>query len=123
MIHNDIALAEALYHLADSHSELQAITQSLSITTFRYIPNDLAQDKSAAVEAYLNTLNQELLSRLQTSGEAFVSNAVVDGKYVLRACIVNFRTTLDDIEALPKIVVRIGQLLDAELRPEDLRVR
>jgi glutamate/tyrosine decarboxylase-like PLP-dependent enzyme len=123
MIRNDIALAEALYHLADSHSELQAITQSLSITTFRYIPNGLAQDEPETIEAYLNTLNKELLSRLQKSGEAFVSNAVMDGKYVLRACIVNFRTTLDDIEALPKIVVRIGRMLDAELRPEDLRVR
>ena len=83
----------------------------------------LAQDEPEAIEAYLNTLNKELLSRLQKSGEAFVSNAVMDGKYVLRACIVNFRTTLDDIEALPKIVVRIGRMLDAELRPEDLRVR
>jgi aromatic-L-amino-acid/L-tryptophan decarboxylase len=34
---------------------------------------------------------------------------------VLRACIVNFRTTQSDIEALPEIVVRLGQKVHAEL--------
>jgi hypothetical protein len=30
---------------------------------------------------------------------------------------VNFNTTVDDIEALPAIVVRLGQQVHAELRP------
>ena len=56
----------------------------------------------------------ELLERLQKGGEAFVSNAVIDGSYFLRVCIVNFRTTEDDIRALPEIVKRVGsQLLTA----------
>ena len=117
MIRDDIALADALYRLVDAHSELQAITHSLSITTFRYVPNDLPQDESET-EVYLNELNQELLNRLQSGGEVFVSNAVVDGKYVLRVCIVNFRTTLNDIEALPEIVIREGRKIDVEMRPE-----
>ena len=29
--------------------------------------------------------------------EVFVSNAVLGGRYVLRACIVNFRTALNDV--------------------------
>lgn len=115
MIRDDIALARALYNLADSNPELQAITHNLSITTLRYVPKDLLMDESK-IESYLNKLNQELLNRLQAGGEAFVSNAVVDGKYVLRACIVNFRTTLNDIEALPEIVVREGRKLHMELR-------
>ena len=44
------------------------------------------------VERHLDALNRELLDRLQRGGEAFVSNAVVGGRYVLRACIVNFHT-------------------------------
>ena len=52
-------------------------------------------------EEYLNRLNEELLHRLKTSGEVFVSNAVVRGTFLLRACIVNFRTTLADVEAVP----------------------
>ena len=39
----------------------------------------------------------------------------------LRACIVNFRTTLSDVEALPEIVVRLGRQLDSEMRPKALR--
>lgn len=117
MIRDDIALAEELYKLADSHPQLQAVTHNLSIATFRYIPPGLSPDDPATGE-YLNQLNQELLNRLQTGGEVFVSNAVVEGKYVLRACIVNFRTTLNDIEALPEIVVRLGKMLDAQMRRE-----
>jgi len=121
MIREDIALAEELYKLVDSHPELQPLTQNLSITTFRYIPSDLAPDDPATGE-YLNKLNQELLNRLQAGGEIFVSNAVIEGKYVLRACIVNFRSTLNDIEALPEIVVRQGRMLDAEMRRKFLKV-
>ena len=72
------------------------------------------------VEVYLNDLNRELLNRLQGSGEAYVSNAVVDGRFLLRACIVNFRTTLEDVEALPPLVARLGRAVDAEMRPAGL---
>ena len=41
-------------------------------------------------------------------------------KYALRACIVNFRTTLQDVEALLPIVVRIGNEADKALRPASL---
>ena len=65
-------------------------------------------------------MNAELLTRLQRSGEAFLSNAVVEGKFLLRACIVNFRTSLEDIEALPGIVTRIGREADAAKRMVNL---
>jgi len=58
-----------------------------------------------------------LLDRLQRGGEAFVSNAVIGGRYALRACIVNFHTDFADVEALPEIVARVAQGVDAELRP------
>jgi aromatic-L-amino-acid/L-tryptophan decarboxylase len=120
MISDDIQLAQELYRLVDVQPELQAFTQELSITTFRYIPPDLTPG-SEQVEAYLNQLNAELLLRLQRSGEAFLSNAVVRGTFLLRACIVNFRTALEDIEALPGIVIRIGREVDAAIRPEELK--
>jgi len=120
MIGDDIALARVLYDAVGRHSELETATQHLSITTFRFVPLGLPND-AKTVEPYLNDLNEELLNRLQTSGEAFVSNAIVEGKYVLRACIVNFRTSLSDVEALPEIVVRLGRHLDSEMRPSALR--
>ncbi len=109
MIQDDITLSRRLYQQLDAHPELQACTQALSIATFRYVPLDLQGDVSQATQTYLNTLNEALLERIQQSGEVFVSNAVIDGRYVLRACIVNFHTQAADVDALPGIVVRLGR--------------
>ena len=117
MIGDDMRLSERLYALVDEHPELQALTQGLSITTFRYVPLDLEGESAASdTDAYLNELNEALLVRIQASGEAFVSNAVVAGRYALRPCIVNFHTRETDVEALPEIVARLGREVDAELR-------
>ncbi len=116
MLSDDITLAEALYHRLRDEPELQAVTQNLSITTFRYVPPDLTPGH-AGVDTYLNALNTALLTALQRGGELFVSNAVVDGAFLLRACIVNFRTSMRDIEALPGIVRDAGRIVDRDLRP------
>ncbi len=44
-------------------------------------------------------------------GKAYVSHAWVKGKYVLRVCIVNFRTTEKDITEIVDIITSIGQKL------------
>jgi aromatic-L-amino-acid decarboxylase len=116
MIGDDMALARYLYTLVAEHRELQALTQHLSITTLRYVPLELrASMGSPATEDYLNRVNQQLLVRIESSGEAFLSNAVIGGKYALRCCIVNFRATARDMEALPEIIVRLGRQVHAEL--------
>lgn len=122
MIADDIQLAKRLHELVAKQPELEVSTHSLSITTFRYVPSDLKSGPEKT-EEYLNQLNTELLTRLQNSGEAYISNAVIDGKFTLRACIVNFRTSLADIEALPEIVIRMGREVDLALRPEALKAR
>jgi aromatic-L-amino-acid decarboxylase len=116
MLSDDIRLARELFERIPANPELQAFTQSLSITTFRYAPVDL-DSSDEQVGKYLDELNGELLTRLQNSGEAYLSNAVIQGKFVLRVCIVNFRTSLADIEALLPLVVRIGREADSALRP------
>jgi glutamate/tyrosine decarboxylase-like PLP-dependent enzyme len=117
MIADDVRLSQALAQLVNRHAELELMTQDLSITTFRYVPPDLKTAPSdEQVAQYLDRLNCEILDRLQRGGEAFVSNAVIDGHYALRACIVNFHTSLADVEALPGIVARIGRAAHAELR-------
>ena len=104
MIQDDIILARYLYDLAADHPELEAITHHLSITTLRYVPQELrASLGSKPVEDYLNDLNQRLLAAIEKSGEAFISNAVIAGKYALRFCIVNFRASSGDIEAMPEL--------------------
>lgn len=117
MISDDIALARRLADRVKQYDQLELVTQHLSITTFRFVPRDLAGGTdSADTNVYLDRLNQRILDHLQLGGRAFVSNAIVDGRYALRACVVNFHTTTADIEALPDIVVTAGETVDHELR-------
>jgi glutamate/tyrosine decarboxylase-like PLP-dependent enzyme len=122
MIEDDIKLSNHLFGIIESNPELQAVSQHLSITTFRYVPLNLNL-QNEGVEHYLNELNQKLLDRLNDSGEAYISNAMIDGKFVLRACIVNFRTTQSDIESLPEIVTRIGKQINTELRAAKFKTK
>jgi len=86
MIADDIRLSRAMTQAVSRHAELELITQDLSITTFRDVPCDLrANLRDAQIEKYLNVLNREILEELQRGGETFVSNAIVEGRYVLRA--------------------------------------
>lgn len=98
-IAEDIALARQLFDEVHKYPELEALTTSLSITTFRYNPPGTADP---------NTLNERLLDRIQKSGELFLSNAIIDGQFALRACIVNFRTQPHHIAEIPKIVLRLA---------------
>jgi glutamate/tyrosine decarboxylase-like PLP-dependent enzyme len=117
MIGDDMRLARRLYALVQEHPHFEAFTQNLSITTFRYVPADLAATTGAPdTEDYVQRLNQELLARVERSGEAFLSNAVVDGRFALRACIVNFRTTAADLDDLLTLLVRLGREADTALR-------
>ena len=117
MLGDDIRLSERLHALVSEHAELEPLTQGLSITTFRYVPSDLRpRVGTPQTEEYLTKLNEALLERIQQSGEAFVSNAVIRGRYALRACIVNFNTSIADIEAIPEIVARLGRKADDSLR-------
>ncbi len=107
MIREDIALARLLFELAAIHPELEAVTHNLSITTMRFVPlKDAAP--TADRDEYLNRLNETLLDELQQGGEVFLSNAIVKGKYCLRGCIVNFRTSEKDIREIIEIIVRVG---------------
>ncbi len=120
MIAEDMRLAKMLHSAVARHAEFEAMTQHLSIATFRYVPADLAAKRGTPdVEEYLQRLNQELLSRVERSGEAFLSNAIVGGRFALRACIVNFRTSAEDVDALPSLLARIGREADEIMRGSD----
>lgn len=120
MIADDVRLSRALFAAVSRHPELEPMVQGLSIATFRYAPAEL-RDGSKAAEDYLGALNRELNTRLKRGGRIFLTNAVLDGRFVLRACIVNFRTRLSDVEAVPEIVAAEGRELDHAMRPAGLK--
>ena len=118
-IRDDIGLARLLFQSAEANPDFEARSLNLSVATFRYVPADIFGN-GGAVSEYLNELNKALLAEVQKSGQAFVSNAIVDGDYLLRACVVNFRTTKSDIDSVMKIISAIGRSLDARMRTEYL---
>ncbi|MFL5488341.1 MAG: pyridoxal phosphate-dependent decarboxylase family protein [Gemmatimonadaceae bacterium] len=122
MIADDIELAHRLHESVGKQELLEQGTLSLSISTFRFVPADLRAQAVGDAETtnYLNELNARIATALRLSGRAFVSNAHTEDRYMLRACIVNFRTTLADVRALPGIVVEIGRAIDADLRSRRL---
>jgi glutamate/tyrosine decarboxylase-like PLP-dependent enzyme len=119
-IRGDVRLAERLYDKVDARNDFEAHAVHLSITTFRYVPADLADSASESIAEYLNVLNKALLAELQSGGELFLSNAIANGRYLLRSCIVNFRTLQEDIDAVPASIAEIGSRLDSAMRPAGL---
>jgi glutamate/tyrosine decarboxylase-like PLP-dependent enzyme len=116
MIAEDIQMARVMADAVRRNDELELVTQELSITTFRCVPRELRPRlEDEATAAYLDSLNRTVLDRLQRGGEAFVSNAVIGSRYVLRACIVNFHTTPADVEETVAVAARLGREVHAEL--------
>jgi glutamate/tyrosine decarboxylase-like PLP-dependent enzyme len=117
MIAHDMAMARLLGTALEAHGEFEVHGTALSITTFRYVPRDM-RDRTGepAVEQYLNELNRALLDASQKRGEVFVSNAVTNGRFLLRACLVNINTREEDIQAVPDLLAPLGRELDADMR-------
>lgn len=116
-IRADISLSRTLHQAAGDHPLLETFAQEPSISTFRFVSPDLRdQTEHPAVQDSLNRLNERLLTALQRDGRLYLSNAVLDGQYVLRACIVNFRTATADTLAVPGTVAELSTAVDASLR-------
>jgi glutamate/tyrosine decarboxylase-like PLP-dependent enzyme len=119
-ISHDAELARYLGARAEEEPEFELMAPvGLSITCFRYVPEGLP-DRPGRGE-YLDELNNRLMTAIQLDGRVYCSNAVLDGRFCLRSCIVNFRTEAEDMDALLDVASELGSKLDAELRPETLR--
>jgi glutamate/tyrosine decarboxylase-like PLP-dependent enzyme len=104
-IAEDLRLAVHLASRIDQHGELELLAPvELSAVCFRYKP-------AGKSEAELNAINAEILKRSQRAGNVFFSNAIIHGKFVLRACITNHRSTEKDVEAVIVETMRIAKEL------------
>ena len=111
-IEENITLANYLADRIFSARDLTLMAQpSLSIVCFRFVDPSLADEPATAA------LNRALLERLQLSGEAFLTGTELRGRFVLRACIVNYRSTREDIDRMLEAVRRLGrELLEFGIR-------
>jgi aromatic-L-amino-acid decarboxylase len=93
-ISHDAALARYLGELVGAHPGFELLCPpSLSICCFRHV-------RDGASDGELNALNERLLTAVQADGRVYCSNAVVHGRFGLRACVVNFRTEAEEMELL-----------------------
>ncbi len=53
--------------------------------------------------------NERVLARLLSEGVAFLGRAQVKGKFCLRACFMNLRTTREDVDHILDAMIRFGQ--------------
>jgi glutamate/tyrosine decarboxylase-like PLP-dependent enzyme len=119
-IAHDVELAKYLHRRAEERPGFEVMAPTtLSICCFRYVPPDLPDGQGR--EEYLDALNERLMTAIQMDGRVYPSNAVLNGRFVLRACIVNFRTEAEEMDLLLDVAEELGSKLDAELRPSALR--
>ncbi len=106
-IENDFRLANVLADKVKDAPDLEVLSRGdLSIVCFRYIPTGRKRS-----DRHLNRLNQAILLALQEEGKVFLTNARLGGRFALRACLLNYRTTPADLDELIRQVIRLGRRL------------
>ena len=111
-IADDNALAQYLAERVEAAEDFELLAPvELSICCFRYAPKGLleklefaSQVEREQIETELDELNTRIMLAVQRGGQAYVSNATIRGKFALRACITNFRTTRADIDKTLEII-------------------
>ena len=104
-ISEDISLAEYFGEVISKAEDFELLAPvELSICCFRYVP------KGNASEAELNQLNERIMGLVQKGGRAYISNATVKGRFALRACITNFRTTKSDIDQTVEAIRDVARI-------------
>jgi len=122
-IEKDLACARHLERLVLASSDFEMLAPvELSIFCFRYLPARLKrqleshdEQERERINQQLDALNERLLVGLQRDGSSYLSNAQLRGRFALRGCVMNYRTTLRDMEILLEDVRRVALQLDASL--------
>ncbi len=90
----NIALAETVEALLKKSQQWQVISSAnLAIINFRYHPIGLS-----LTEEKLDALNQYISKQIIAAREAVLVTTILHDKVVLRMCLINPKTTIDDIE-------------------------
>jgi aromatic-L-amino-acid decarboxylase len=106
-IAHDVELARYLDERVREHSDLEPMCPvTLSIACFRYAPAGID-------DGTLDALNERLMIEIRRDGRTCPSNAVLGGRYSLRACFVNHRTEADVVDDLVDAAVSLGSGLTA----------
>jgi glutamate/tyrosine decarboxylase-like PLP-dependent enzyme len=120
-IGDDNALAQYLAECISASEDFELLAPvSLSICCFRYVPEALrlrleearGEEESEAINSELDHMNARIMHAVQRGGRAYLSNATLRGRFSLRACITNFRTTRADLDRTLDIIRDAARELD-----------
>ena len=105
-IRNDVELASYFADRVDAEPELQRLAPvPLSAVCFRYVPaGELSHDG-------LDELNAQILPKVVRRGRVYLSNATINGRFALRICLVNHRSTRADLDEVVNEVLAVGREL------------
>ena len=100
-VERNLGQARLLYAELARHGDLEPLCgePQLSVVPFRHVPDGVSD---------LDEHNARLVQALQDDGGVWIAPARVDGKVCLRPCVVNYRTTDDDVRALVDLTVELG---------------
>jgi len=96
-IESNLACARYLESMVRASDDFEMVAPvELSIFCLRHVPVQLRNKSPQAIDAF----NERLLIALQRDGGSYLSNATLAGRFALRGCVLNYRTTLRDMEIL-----------------------
>lgn len=106
-IDGNIAVARRLAAAVERSRDFELLAPApLSIVCFRYRPSVRADASAGQVDE--DAFNKRLMVEVQRDGDSYLSNAIINGRFALRACIVNYRTTMADVERLLDTIRRVA---------------
>jgi aromatic-L-amino-acid/L-tryptophan decarboxylase len=116
-VEKDLACARHLQKLVQASNDFEMLAPvELSIFCFRYVPPHLRESlnagdetRRASIQQELDRLNERLLVALQHDGSSYLSNALINGRFSLRGCVINYRTKLEDMEILLDDLRRVAK--------------
>jgi aromatic-L-amino-acid decarboxylase len=109
-IESNIACARYLESMVRASDDFEMVAPvELSIFCFRHVPVQLRSESPQAIDGF----NERLLVALQQDGSSYLSNAMLGGRFALRGCVLNYRTTSRDMEILLDDLRRVAKSLRA----------
>ncbi len=107
-IESNLACARHLESMVQASDDFEMVAPvELSIFCFRHVPRQLRSESPGAINAF----NEDLLVALQRDGSSYLSNAMLGDRFALRGCVLNYRTTLRDMNILLDDLRRVATSL------------
>src|SRR5256886_11518547 len=104
-IESNLACARYLESMVRASDDFEMVAPvQLSIFCFRHVPVQLRNQSPKAIDGF----NERLLVAVQRDGSSYLSNAMLSGRFALRGCVLNYRTTLRDMEILLNDLRRVA---------------